>query len=194
MAVQQQTVSRKANDGSRSDMQDNGYDEERYESRDKRAPTRTTFYESDIDRLDTTQRRKRRLKRALRRQEGEDQGEAYSTDHDQRQQQNRKEWKRRMVTTYASQLDLTPAQRDRSQHIVMGVVSIDSFGPYSTEEVILAVINVVVREDGRWIEDEELFRDLVRDVGIVNSAGRADLDTMESLRSMVRERVPSKSK
>lgn len=164
-----------------------------FETKDQRADTRTTFYESDINRLDISERRKQELKRALRRQEGENEGEVYYEDRNDRTQQNRKEWKRRLVTTYGSQLDLTKAQKDRVEHIIFDVVSIDSFGPHSTEEVILSVINVVVREDGRWIEDEAQFRDYAEQVGITNDEGNADMDQLKTLRRMVRERIPSKS-
>jgi hypothetical protein len=164
-------------------MQDNGYDEEGHETRDRRADTRTTFYERDIDNLNVSQRRKRRLKRALRYQEGE---QVNAEDYDSRGQQNHKEDKRRMIGSFGSQLELTGAQKERVKHLVMDVISVNSFGSYSSEQVVLAVINVVAREDGRWIEDEEQFRRFMENVGV------DDLDTMKSLRGLVRDRIPSK--
>jgi len=187
--VEPHRVANQANDGSRDDMRGDKYDEQRYESRDQRAETDTTFFEHDVQELKVSHRRKTRLKRMLRRQEGEDPGEAYSQKYKNREQQNRKEWKRRVVTTYAAQLDLTSHQKERSLHLIMDVLDINSFGHYSTEQVVLGAINTVVREDGRWIEDEHTFRDLAVDLGFE----RADVPTrMRSLRRLVRERVPSK--
>lgn len=186
MTVPEHHISREPNDGSRDDMQDNGYDEHAHETRDERAETRTTFYERDIDNLDVSARRKKQLKRALRRQEGEDQQEVYSEDRDQRKQQNRGEDRRRTIGSYTSQLELTDTQKERVEHLIMDVLSINTFGSYASEQVILATINVVARENGRWIEDEPLFREFMETADI------EDLETMKRLRSLVRERVPSK--
>lgn len=190
MTIQPHRVAKEPNDGSRDDMRGDKYDERRYESRDKRAETETTFFEYDINDLQVSWRRKKELKRILRRQEGEDPGEAYSQNYKNREQQNRKEWKRRVVTTYAGQLGLTSYQRQRCLHLVQDVICINSFGHYSTEQVILGVINSVVREDGRWIEDEEKFRRIAVETGIEE---RKVAERMRSLREMVRERVPSKN-
>lgn len=194
MEVHPHNVSRGEGDGSGDEIDDK-YDGEEYTSKDQRADTRTTFYRSDIEALDVSPRRKKRLKRVLRRQEGEDYGEGTSEDKTRRQrkQQNREEWKRRMVSTYGSQLELTRRQKERAEHWILDVLSINSFGHYSVEEVILGVINVVAREDARYIEDEAQFHDLMREVGITDDDGRPDMNTMRSLRTMVRERVPSKS-
>lgn len=190
MSVEPHRVAKGANDGSRDDMRGDKYDDQRYESRDQRAETETTFYEHDINDLQVSHKRKAELKRILRRQEGEDPGEAYSQNYENREQQNRKEWKRRVVTTYAAHLSLTSHQKERCLHLVMDVVDINSFGHYSTEQVVLGVINSVVREDGRWIEDEEQFRDLAVDTGL----GRSEVkERLRSLREMVKERVPSKN-
>jgi hypothetical protein len=194
--VQQHKVSRDANDGSRDDMRDNGYDEQRYESRDQRADTWTTFYESDINALDIPERRKKRLRRALRRQEGEDYGESYSRGDDarkQRKQQNREEWKRRIITTYATALDMTPAQQKRAKHLFLDVLVINTFGPYASEEVALGVLNVVAREDGWQLEDNEKFHELMVECGITldNDDKTPSMGTMRNLRRLVRERVPS---
>lgn len=194
--VQQHKVSRSANDGSRDDMRDNGYDEQRYKSRDQRADTWTTFYESDINNLDIPERRKKRLRRALRRQEGEDYGESYSRGEDarkQRKQQNREEWKRRIITTYATALDMTPAQQKRAKHLFLDVLVINTFGPYASEEVALGVLNVVAREDGWQLEDNEKFHELMVECGITldNDDETPSMGTMRNLRRLVRERVPS---
>lgn len=195
MTVPQHKVSRDANDGSRDNMQDNGYDEQRYESRDKRADTRTTFYESDINSLDVSERRKKELRRALRRQEGEDYGEGTSADKTRRQrkQQNREEWKRRIIETYSANLGMTRAQKERAQHLFLDVLTINSFGHYSSEQVALAVLNVVAREDGWRLEDDSGFHDLMVECEITSKRDedKPAMDRMKKLRSMVRERVPS---
>lgn len=172
-------------------MRGDRYDEHRYQSRDKRSQTHTTYYEYDVDDLQVSQRRKDELKRMLKRQEGEDPGEAYSQKYEQREQSNRREWKRRVVTTYAAHLDLTRHQKERALHLVMDVISINSFAHYATEEVVLAVINRVAREDGRWIEDEQQFRDLAEDCGF--DAAEVP-ERMKALRRMLRERIPSAEK
>lgn len=176
-------------------MQNNGYDEQRYESRDKRADTRTTFYASDINKLNVSERRKKELRRALRRQEGEDYGEGTSADKTRRQrkQQNREEWKRRIITTYAANLDMTRAQKRRAKHLFMDVLTINTFGRYSSEQVALAVLNVVAREDGWRLEDEPQFHDLMVKCDIRNDSddSKPSMQTMKRMRRMVRERVPS---
>lgn len=185
--VEQHNVSRGEGDGSGEQIDDK-YDGEEYTTKDQRADTRTTFYQRDIDNLAVSERRKEELRRMLRRQEGQNQGEVGTgqTTRRERKQQNREEWKRRVVTTYASQLDLTDAQKQRAKHLVIDVLTINTFGRYATEEVALGVINVVAREDGRWIEDEDMFRDLMAESGI------EDMDSLKRLRRMVRERMPSK--
>lgn len=182
MAVQPHQVSRGPNDGSRDDMQDNGYDEFGHKTRDKRAETQTTYLAQDIEKHCTDERYANTLRRALRFQEGEHaNGSAKS-----RGTQNHEEDQRRIIGTFASQLGLTSRQKERVEHLVMDVMSVNSFGRYSMEQVTLATINVVVREDGRWIEDEEQFRDYMQQVGLT------DLNTLKRLRELVRERIPSK--
>lgn len=183
--VESHKLQRGQGEGSREAV-DDIYDNEEYKDKDTRAPTQTTFYERDIEFLQVSERRKWRLRRMLRRQEGEQPGEAYSTKYDNREQQNRSEWKRRVVSVFASQLELTTRQKERTKHLVNDVLDINSFGHYSTEQVVLGVVNVVAREDGRYIEDEKSFRDIMMETGI------DDLDTMLSLRRMVRERLPSR--
>lgn len=179
--------------GSRDPI-DDLYDSEEYKDKDTRAPTETMFYDRDIDKLKISARRKKRLRRMLRRQEGQQPGEAYSTKYDDRKQQNRSEWKRRVVSVFASQLDLTRAQKERVKHLVNDVLDINSFGFYSTEEVVLATVNVVAREDGRFIEDEEQFRNIMVDTGVFiedDDDKRPDMNTMKSLRKLVRDRLSS---
>jgi len=172
--------------GSRSRIEDEKTGD-KWNSKDQRANTNTTFFESDINSLDASPRRKRRLKRLLRRQEGE---HVNADDQESRGQQNHNEWQRRVALTYSEQLSLTDAQKRRVVHLVTDVMSIDSFGPYSVEDVTVATINVVARKDGWQIESDEEFQDLMVDVGITND-DEPDMETLSRLRVLVRERVPS---
>ena len=191
MGIESHRLQRGEGSGSRAEIDDK-YDSEEYQDKDERAPTRTTFYERDINDLEVSEDRKQRLRRMLRRQRGEQPGEAYSQNYDSREQQNRSEWKRRVVSAFASQLELTSTQKERVKHLVNDVLDINTFGYYSTEQVVLATVNVVAREDGRFIEDEEMFRRLMGDSGITDEDRRPDLETMRSLRRLVRDRLPSK--
>lgn len=176
-------------------MQDNGYDEQRYDSRDQRADTWTTFYESDINKLNVSERRKKELRRALRRQEGEDYGEGTSADKTRRQrkQQNREEWKRRIIETYAANLGMTDAQKQRAKYLFLDVLEINTFGHYASEQVALGVLNCVAREDGWKLEDNKNFHDLMVECGITsnNDESKPSMKRIKKLRSMVRERAPS---
>ena len=193
--VDQHNLANESGNGSRSEIQDM-YDAEEYKTKDQRADTRTTFYESDINDLNVSTRRKKRLRRALRRQEGEDYGEGTSKDKTRRQrkQQNREEWKRRVITTYASQLDMSRAQKERAKHLFMDVLQINTFGPYSTEKVALGVINVVAREYGWTVEDNDMFHELmIKNDMTIDGTDKPSMKTMKNLRTLVRERIPSKA-
>lgn len=185
--VQSHLVERGEGSGSRAEIQDK-YDGEEYDDKDERANTDTTFYRRDIERLEISERRKRRLRRMLRRQEGENPGETYYQGRPDRHQQNAAEWKRRVVSAFASQLELTASQKARTKHLVNDVLDINSFGYYSTEQVVLAVVNVVAREDGRWIEDEAKFREIMQESGIEKD-GTPDMESMRQLRRMVNDRL-----
>lgn len=180
MTVQPHNVRREEGSGSRSIVEDKKTDV--WDSKDERANTETTFWDSDIAKLQVSARRKRRLRRMLDKQEGQNPGEAYQEERPMRNQSNRQEWKRRVTCTYSANVDLTRHQKRRVKHLVMDVLDIDSFGWYSVERVILGVINVVAREDGRWIEDEHAFRKLMEDEGL-------DAKQMKTLRGMIRDRL-----
>jgi hypothetical protein len=181
-------LARNTGDGAAEQI-DDMYDGVEYKSKDKRSMTRTTFYKSDIDNLAASRGRKQRLKRILDRHEGIDYGE--TSLNTSRKQQNRDEWKRRCVGTYASQMDMSSAQKQRCEHLIMDVISVDSFGHYSTEQVALAIVNVVAREDGWFIEDEDDFHELMVHADI-EANGKPDTTVMRSLRRLVRERLPNR--
>jgi len=194
MTVESHNLATEEGNGARSEIQDK-YDSEEYQTKDQRADTRTTFYESDINALNVSERRKKELRRALRRQEGEDYGEGGSADKTRRQrkQQNREEWKRRAITTYAANMDMTNAQKERAKHLFIDVLTINTFGHYSSEQVALAVLNVVAREDGWRLEDDSQFHSLMVECGITSNENddKPHMGRMRKLREMVRERVPS---
>ena len=185
MAVEEHRLARDEGDGSASEI-DDLYDGEQYSTRDQRANNRTTYYESDVDKHVSNPKRAERLKRALKWQEGQyvtsDKGKS-------RGQQNHEEDKRRIVGILCSQLDVPKSQKRRVQKIINGEIPSYKFGHYSTEQVTLAVINVVVHKDDRWIEDEKQFREYMEYVGITNEDDNADLETMRRLRELVRERL-----
>lgn len=189
MPYHEYEIDDEAGSGSRSALEDTKTGDI-WETKDQRAETRTMYTERDIDKHCTDPRYAAHLRRALRFQEGE---HVNATGHKSRGQQNHEEDKRRLVSIYSSQLNLTDAQKERVEHLTMDVVDINSFGHYSMEQVILTVINVVTREDGRWIEDEDRFREFMERVGITNSSGVADLNKMHRLRALAKERIPSRS-
>jgi len=180
MPVDERNLDRGKGSGSRSAIEDEKMGD-CWETRDQRSDTRTTYYARDVDSLSISVARKRQLKRMLKRQEGQ---HVNSDKYDSRGQQNHKEDKRRMVGSFGSQLGLTSAQKKRVEHLIMSVLDINSFGSYSCEQVVLGTINVVAREDGRWIEDEKTFYDLME-------ATETTATQAKRLREMVRERVPS---
>jgi hypothetical protein len=193
MTVPEHQLDRSEGNGSSAGIDDK-YDGTEYQSKDKRSDTKTTFYEHDIDSLEVSQRRKRQLKRSLRRNEGEDFGEGTTKDRNyrSRKKQNREEWRRRIVLTYASQAELTDRQKERCVHWMMDVLEMTSFGPYSKEKIALGVVNVVGNSEGRMLEDEELFQDLMRAAEItLDDDETPDHDTMGRLRGLVRDRIPS---
>jgi len=165
MTVPEEWVAREANDGSRDDMQSNGYDEHGLKHTDERAPTRTTFLEGDINALDVSERRKRDLRRMRRHQEGMF-ASAESTPS--RGSQNHTEDKRRMISAFAGKLGLTSHQRERAEHLIRDVLDINTYGPYNSEEIILGVISYISMEDmgpdGIHIDDRDEFHDLVDDI------------------------------
>lgn len=192
MDIHEHQLARAEGNGSRDEIDDK-YDSEEYSSKDQRADTQTTFYEKDINNLAVSERRKKELRRALRRNEGEDYGEGTSADKTRRQrkQQNREEWKRRVITAYAANLDMTNAQKERATHLFMDVLEINSFGNYASEQVALGVLNVVAQEDGWFLEDEAQFHDLMIDCGMADDEDVPNMSRLSTLRRMVRERVPS---
>lgn len=162
---------------------DDKYDSEEYTTKDQRAQTETTFYRSDINETVNGHHRRRQMKRALRYHEGE---HVNAEDEDSRGQQNHKEWKRRLVGTLTSQMEMTKHQQSRVKHLVLDVLDINSFGPYKTEEVILGVMSMVAREDmsrhGKHLDDRKDFINLCHSVD-------TSLENVRRCRELVSERL-----
>lgn len=182
MVVPEHRVANEQGDGSRSEIEDEKTGDI-WDTKDQRADTETTFYKSDIDRLNVSQAQKHRLKRALRLQEGE---QVNSDEYDSRGQQNHKEDKRRLIGAFTSQLGLTPHQKERITHIVMDVVEVNSYGNYSIEEVVLGVITYVCMEDigmtGTHVDDRDVFQRIASDIDTT-------MDRIKRARNITRERI-----
>lgn len=182
--VNEHRVERDKGDGSRSAMGDEMLEEAYLQ--DERQNTHTTYFEHEVDEHCGDERQAERLKRALKYQRGErSNGSAES-----RSSQNLREDKRRLAETFSAQFELSPAQTERVKHLVTDVLDVNSFGYYSTEQVVLGAVNIVAREDGRWIEDEEGFQSFMREVGITKDGEDApDMEVMRRLRGLVRDRL-----
>jgi hypothetical protein len=182
MDVLPEDVDSEKGSGSRTEIEDEKTGD-KWETKDQRADTHTTFYERDIDRLNVSGARKRRLKRILRFQEGE---QVNSDKYDSRGQQNHKEDKRRLIGAFTSQLDLTDHQKRRVRHLIMDVVEVNSYGNYSTEEVILGVITYVCMEDmgsnGVHVDDRDAFHRIADDVD-------TSMDRIKGARQITRDRL-----
>lgn len=185
MPVHEHRVDSEKGSGSRSEMGDEMVGD-KWVTKDQRADTWTTFFESDIEQLPVSRRRKWRLKRMARRQEGENSSETYYSDRNDRTQQNREEDRRRDVETFCSQLDLTPHQKKRVKHIILDVVSINSYGNYSAEEVILGAITYVCMEDlgesGVHVDDRKDFHRLVSELD-------TDMQRVKGARKLTRKKL-----
>jgi hypothetical protein len=164
MELLPEDINDEAGAGSRSAIEDKKTGD-LWDTKDQRAGTHTTFYQSDIQSLDVSQSRKQQLERILRYQEGE---HVNSDKYASRGSQNHEEDKRRLVGSMTAKLGLTDHQKRRTKHIVLDVVSVNRYGNYSTEEVVLGVITYVCMEDmganGVHVDDRDDFHELVESV------------------------------
>ena len=138
---------------------------------DGRSDTRTFFYpeEGEYESKD----RERQFKRMIRWQDGEgDSGRAAA---------NFKADMKRTAETFCSAVEFNSYQRERVLH-VMEVLDINSYGHYSTEKILLAVMSLVANEDRRLLRDEDSFRELCHSVGMT-------LEEVRKVRRMTRERT-----
>lgn len=161
-------------DGSGSNAAiDDVIDQEAIIENDGRSNTRTFFYPEDAE-YDSKQKEKQ-YKRLIRWQDGE----RHPTES--RAAANFKADMRRTAETFCSQCGFTTHQTDRVAYI-MEKLNVNSYGHYSTEKVILAVMSLVANEDKRLLRDEPIFRDLAEQVGM-------SMEQVRTVRRMTRERT-----
>lgn len=134
---------------------------------DGRAPTRTFFYTTEAP-----DEKQAQFERMYRHQEG--------VGDPDRRAQNRPADRRRWIDIFCGHLEATDHQQERVKHIVKGL-QMSHMAHYSAQEVILGTITIVANEDGRFIRDEQAFKDLVEDVG-------SDMYTIKRVRGLVREK------
>lgn len=77
-------------------------------------------------------------------------------------QNNYDEDKQRWIDALSSELELSPYQKERIEHIISDI-NMRYMAFYNTELVILAITTLVARHDGRPIDDEDAFMDCVAD-------------------------------
>lgn len=95
--------------------------------------------------------------------------------------QNKIADRNRWLDCIASTLDMTSYQQARSRSVAEEV-NMKHMAHYSTEKVLLGIVSLVCNADGRWIRDEDVFRQLLEDHG-------SDLDELKSVRSLVRRKT-----
>ncbi len=181
-------LDRSKGNGSRSAIEDTKTGEY-WDTKDRRANTDTTFFRRDIESLEVSERRKERLRKILRRQEGENPGETYVKGRKDRTAQNRSERNRRTIGIVCSQVSFADTQKSRAKHLFLDVLDLSSFGPYSVEQIAIGVAAVVAREHGRSLEDEAAFREMGAKFGIRTDNGEFDEHTFSNIVSLVERRL-----
>jgi len=117
------------------------------------------FYHKDIDALDVSEQKKKLYRRIL----------LWNEDHfdSGKSSLKSKEAKVARVRTLCSQLEVTDYQRDRVLYLMTEHVS--SLGQQGVAPNALAVISLVLNEDGRHVQREDHFGTLMDDVGLTYS-------------------------
>lgn len=100
--------------------------------------------------------------------------------HPLRAVQNRAADRGRYVQTLCAALDMSPYHKERVQYIVDGL-NMSHMAHYNSQMVVLAIISLVANEDGRWIREEEMFRNLMEDVDVT-------LRQLKKIRALVRRK------
>ncbi len=155
--------------GSKSAI-DDIIDEEAIIEHDGRSTARTFYYVEEAP-----EHKRKQFKRMLQHQE-----DMYHPSRSRAGANFRADMER-TAKTFCSQCELNSYQTERVLH-VMDDLDVNSYGHYSTEKVILAVISLVANEDQRLIRDEPEYRDLVEQVGMT-------LEEVRKVRLMTRERT-----
>lgn len=101
--------------------------------------------------------------------------------------QQRKADRMRWIKDFCGQLDMTPHQHRRVEHVVEGM-NMSHMAFYSSQKVIVAVISIVADEDasrhGERMRDRSDFRKILEAVG-------SDLTELKSIRKLVRDQSDS---
>jgi len=127
------------------------YEDGVYETRDSRAPTETMFTAKDIEKETNSPRQEWRMKRAMHLQEGQ-WVQSYES-MPSRNSQNNNEWKRRVMQIITGLADVSPYHKERTLHLLEELGSLNKYGPYRNEEVMISVLQYVMEE-----EDERFDR------------------------------------
>ena len=139
---------------------------------DGRSDTRTFFYVDDRDVEYASKKQRDMYQRLIRHQEGI--GDPERSIH------NYKADRRRMIHTFTNQCELSRHQSERVQEIIDSI-SINTFGHYSTESVIVAAISLAANEEGRVVRDEDTFIELTKAIGM-------DYNKLRRVRQLIREK------
>jgi len=116
-----------------------------WRTRDDRSPMETRFTREDIDKHVSDARQRWRLNRALTLQEGQ-WVQSYES-LPSRSDQNRAESRKRQSHIVADNAELTEYQSQRVEHIFTNLPNLNTFGPYSLEEILVGVVCYVVESD-----------------------------------------------
>jgi hypothetical protein len=98
-----------------------------------------------------------------------------------RKQDNYDADKQRWIDAITAELDVTPHQKRRVEHIVEDI-NMRYMAFYPTELVILAITSLVVNHDDRWIRNEDQFKHLVMDID-------GSMDDVKNARLLVKEKT-----
>ena len=116
------------------------------------------FYHKDIDALDVSEQKKALYRRILR----------WNEDHFSGYRKSLEDAENNVVRarTLCSQLDVTDHQRDRVLHLMDEKASIQ--GSHGVADTALAIISLVLNEDGRHVQREDHFKTLMKDLGLAH--------------------------
>lgn len=155
-------------EGSGSSSQlDELIDENAIIENDGRSETRTFFRPGEAN-----ESQQAMYERILRYQEGMWDSE--------RERKNYESDRQRWLQIYSDRLDVPKSRAQRVALIIEGL-NMSHMAHYSSSEVILATISLAENERGRFIRDEQAFRDLLRDI-------ESTPDNMKKIRQLVREK------
>lgn len=150
-----------------SNQTDELIDENAIMQNDGRAPTNTFFYV-----VEAPERKQQQFARMYRHQEG--------VGDPDRRSQNRPADNRRDVEIFCAFVELGQYQTERVTAIVEDL-ELQHMAHYSVQEVVLGAITLVANERGRFIRDEDDFKQLVEDSG-------SDMYTVKRVRQLTRRK------